>query len=159
MRRALQALGQTRRVAEGLAYLGVAALLQGEHGRSESLCRAGFRLCAELGQGEVIAYNLETLACVAAARGRPVRAARLFEAAEMVQESAAARLWPRASQPWYRPALRLLGSRLDAISLARARTEGREMTREQAVEYALTDGEAADPHPERQNEAPFLQDL
>jgi hypothetical protein len=107
----------------------------------------------------VIAYNLETLACVAAARGQPVRAARLFGAAEMVQESATARLWPRASQPWYQPALGLLGSRLDAISLARARTEGREMTREQTVEYALTDGEAVDPHSDRQNEVPFLQDL
>jgi hypothetical protein len=33
------------------------------------------------------------------------------------------------------------------------------MTREQAVEYALADGEAAAPHSDRQNEAPSLQDL
>jgi hypothetical protein len=44
-------LGQTRRVAEGLSYLGVAAMMQGEHDRSESLCREGLRICAELGQG------------------------------------------------------------------------------------------------------------
>ncbi len=91
-----------------------------------------------------MAECLQQLACVAAAAERPPqgiqRAARLWSAAAAICETIAARL-PLVYRRELEPVIARAHAQLDEATWAAAWDEGRAMTVEQAVAYALAEDE------------------
>jgi hypothetical protein len=132
----------TSYLADALNNLGWVALLRGDSERARALYAESMRSQREIGSKVVAPENLLGLACVAAARGEAERAARLFGASEALSEEMGAPLEPgeRALQESYLGAAR---SQLDETSWQEAWTQGRAMTLEKAISYALEEEEAA----------------
>jgi non-specific serine/threonine protein kinase len=87
-----------------------------------------------------VGYCLEGLAVVAGAEGRVVRAARLWGAAEALLEAIEVTAYIYASdRSLYQSQVIAARARLTEEAFAAAWTEGREMTAEQAIKYALSE--------------------
>jgi DNA-binding CsgD family transcriptional regulator len=130
----------------GLLYavdiLGWVALLQDDHARAKTSYQESLTLCRELGDERIASESLEGLACVASSQGESARAARLFGAAEELRESlreAVAIQHNPEEDAWRTPYLSAARSRLDEASWEEACAEGRAMSMEQAIEYALSE--------------------
>ena len=90
----------------------------------------------ELGTRLVASESIEGFACVAAARGEAERAARLFAAAQELREGVGYEQ-PRRAQAHREPYLDLTRSLLEEGAWEAAFADGRTLTLEEAVEYAL----------------------
>ena len=123
-----------------LDNLGWAALLQGDHERARNYYRESLILCKELGDKTVASESLEGLACISAAEGASERAARLFGGAEMLREAVGDKHTPEEAA-LRGPYLTMARSRLDEVAWQAAWEEGRGMSMEQAIEYALSEEE------------------
>jgi len=123
-------------LSDALNSLGWVALLRGDSERARALYAESIRAQREIGAKVTAPENLLGLACVAAARGETERAARLFGASEALPEAMGAPLEPGeiALQEPYLSAAR---SQLDERSWQEAWAEGRAMTLEDAISYAL----------------------
>jgi hypothetical protein len=128
------------------------ALANGEPAAAERMLREVVALSAEVGSRAHLAYFLEGMAAAAEALGQFERSARLIGAAEGLRQQ----IDEAPFYKHYKPNLSLrdhtssaLRSRLGDADFEGRRTEGREMSLEQAVEYALDEagyegtGEAA----------------
>jgi predicted ATPase/class 3 adenylate cyclase len=124
-----------------LDNLGWAALVRGDYERAHALHQESLELSRELGDKLVAAESLEGLAC-SAARGEEERAARLFGAAEAVREAVGYHQTPRESA-LREPFLGTVRSRLEEAKWEAALAEGRAMTFDDAVAYALEDARAS----------------
>ena len=120
-----------------LDNLGWAALLGGELGRAKAQFGENLELSKELGDKGTLLMSLEGLACVAGAEGEAIRSARLFGAAESLQEAVDYRLVPqeRAVLEPYRASVR---SRLGTATWEEAVAEGETMGLDRAIAYALS---------------------
>jgi predicted ATPase/DNA-binding CsgD family transcriptional regulator len=129
-------------------YLWLAALEGEEHERAKALLEEEIQLSRELGNKPKISYCLLGLAVMAALQGLPGRAARLWAAAEGLREDIGLALVLWDHTPTDYEAL-LVGTRttLGGTAWEVARAEGRAMTLDQAIEYALTREEAGLPRP------------
>jgi hypothetical protein len=96
-------------------------------------------LCRELGDRLIGSESIEGLACVAGAGGGAERAARLFGAAEALREAAGYQQAPRA-RSLREPYLAAARSQVGDTAWAEAWEEGRSMTFEEAIAYALEKG-------------------
>jgi predicted ATPase/DNA-binding CsgD family transcriptional regulator len=118
-----------------LRNLGVAAFRRGDHDRAAVLIKESLVLLRELGDKLYTSRSLECLAAVDARRGAYGRAARLFGAGEALREAIG------ASVPFYLVdydgAVAAARDALGEEALAAAWEQGREMTPEEAVTYAL----------------------
>ncbi|HLJ66619.1 MAG TPA: BTAD domain-containing putative transcriptional regulator [Chloroflexota bacterium] len=132
--------GDPTSVATSLEYLALVALARQDFDRVVVFLEEAIAVALKCGNPEVIANGLMGLA-VATVPADPVRAARSFGAAEALRETAGLAIWP-GRQLLYDPALATVRAALGAETLAAAWAEGRAMTREQAVAYALA-GEPA----------------
>jgi len=117
---------------------------QGDEPRATSLYHAAVTVFRELGDKPLLTRTLRGLARVAAIQGQLERAARLFGA---VEASCAAMGVPltasgRVERPRDEAAMR---AALDTDAGAAARGEGQAMSLEQAVAYALEEGDPASP--------------
>ena len=144
------ALFQELRYAYGivmcLTNLGLIALAQGDYERATTLLREDLRLARELDHKLYIQYCLTGLAGVDASRSRPGRAARLWGAAERLSETYGGHIMPAdRSIIDYEGRLAAARSQLDEAAWTAGWTEGRAMTTEQAVEYALEQEAAPEP--------------
>jgi predicted ATPase len=128
--------GDRPRVASLLNALGWAALECGEPARAEALLREGLTLYRELGHEPGIARSLEDLARAAGQRGQPARAAELYGAAEALRERAGLCVRP-PRRPLHERHLAAARAGLDAAAWAAAWAEGRAMSQDQEVAYAL----------------------
>lgn len=131
-------MGNRSDVPRLLHNLGYVALHEGDIPRAASLFRqslAGFR---EQRIGRGIAEGLAGLAGVATVQGRPLRAARLWGAAEALREAGGCGLWPadQLEQARYLARARAAG---DAALFAFAWQAGRELTVEGALAEAVED--------------------
>jgi predicted ATPase/DNA-binding XRE family transcriptional regulator len=133
--------GDSRGVAEVLLELGRVAHAQGNETHALALCRESLVLSRKLDNKSHIAFCLTTLAGVIQAAGNAARAARLFGVAEMLLESIDAVLDPGGSLS-YPSDLAAARTELGEPAFEEARGEGRAMTVEQAVAYALSDSGA-----------------
>ncbi len=126
----------TSYLADALNNLGWVALLRGDSERARALYAESMQAQREIGAKLTAPENLLGLACVAAARREAERAARLFGASEALPEAMGAPLEPgeRAPQEPYLAAAR---SKLDEPSWQEAWAEGRAITLEEAISYAL----------------------
>lgn len=129
-----------------LGHLGLLALIRGEYGSAATLLRESLRLAWRLDYKQSIQHCLYTMACVRARMEQPVRAARLWGAAEGMEEAYGAHLTPVIlSLTDHAGHLRRGRSQLGGEGFAVAWAEGRAMSPGEAVEYALSDGEEGKP--------------
>ncbi len=134
-----------------LDNLGWAALLQGDHKRAKTSYEESLSLSKELGERMTAAESLEGLACVAGTRGEAERAAKLFGAAEALREAVGYQHTPEEGA-MREPYLSTTRFRLNETTWQGAWAEGRAMSMEQAINYALSEEKPTpfiSPTPER----------
>jgi predicted ATPase/DNA-binding XRE family transcriptional regulator len=121
-----------------LPELGYVAHAQGDDVAARALLRECTRLHQQSGMRRMIAHNLENFAGLEAGQGRAGRAVRLFGAAEALREAVGTPLQPGARVDYDRD-VASAHAQLDEATFAAAWAEGRTMTPEQAMAYALED--------------------
>jgi predicted ATPase/DNA-binding SARP family transcriptional activator/DNA-binding CsgD family transcriptional regulator len=131
-------LGDIRGAAMCLTVAGVDALHRGDSGRAAALFEEDLQLLRELRDKVGITFGLMGMAGVAALRGQPARAARLWGAAEALREVIGLPLkTPATSRHDYEGYLTAARAGLDDAAFDAAWSEGRAMSPEEAIEYAL----------------------
>ena len=131
-------LGDRRSASMALFTLGMTELRRGNLERGAVLFEEGAQITRELGDRLGAPYFAEGLAKLAALRGIPVRAARLWGAAEALREQIGISLseFDRANSDYERD-LALVRSALEEATFEAAWAEGRAMSFDQAVGYLL----------------------
>ncbi len=134
--------GDLFEIAYQLRMLGTDALRGGHYGQATTYFTESLTLCQEAGNRWTIEECLEGLAGVAAGHGHHERAARLLGAAEVLRKALGR---DRSTFEQAAHDQRMASSRagLGDAAFAAAWAEGRAMTLEQAVEYALASGDSA----------------
>jgi tetratricopeptide (TPR) repeat protein len=128
----------------GLQYaldnVGWAALLEGDHERASASYQESLVVSRELGDKMVGSGSLEGMACIFAAQGGALRAARLFGSVEALREAvgAVACELTAEEQAWREPYLAAARSQLGEAVWEEALAQGQAMGLDQAIEYALS---------------------
>jgi predicted ATPase/DNA-binding XRE family transcriptional regulator len=134
-----QQIGFEAERAEMLDSLATIVRDQGDLDQAEKLLAEGLRLCRTgTSRAGATAVSLEGMAGVAAARSRVERAGALFGAVHALRERTGSSIWPinrRHSERDLVAARQALG----AARFTKAWEEGRAMTEEQAIDYALVE--------------------
>ena len=144
-------IGDVQGMGHCLNNLALGAMIRGDYDEVSTLIRENLRIARKADYKLAIQYSLLGLGLVAAAREQPARAARLWGAVEGMEEVFGMRITPLArSTTNYEGHLAASRSQLDEAAWEAAWAEGRAMTLEQAVDYAL---EPPTP-PEEAEEAP-----
>ncbi len=129
-----------------LLHIAFVTLARGEYERTATLLREGLQLSQELEHKVFIQYCVTGLAGVAASGGRPVRAARLWGAAERLSEIYGGHIVREGKSTIdYERTLTAARSQLSEAAWEAAWAEGRAMSPEQTVEYALVQEAAPEP--------------
>lgn len=131
---------ETRGVAGLLANLGFVASHEGDYDRAASLFSEALQICRTLRHRLIIVALFIGLARVAVAQSEQERAARLLGAAEVVLGDLGTHLY-RADRLEYEEVAATLRDRLAEADYATLTAEGRSMTLEQAIVYALRESE------------------
>jgi tetratricopeptide (TPR) repeat protein len=129
-------------IAINLSSLGAIALEQGDYARARALYEESLKIRRELGDQWGIALSIEGLANLALVLNEPGRAARLWGSAERLREEIGVPLPPALRLRYER---QVASARIDMghdLSFDSAWQEGRAMTLERTVEYALKKPEA-----------------
>jgi len=131
----LRARGERDMTGQTLHNLGYAVLRQGDRGGAQALFRQTLAAAQERGNKRTVLKCLAGLAA-ASAEANPRCAARLFGAADTLLAAAGYRLEPfnRRDIDYYTA---VANERLGKATFAAHWAEGRAMTLEQAIEYAL----------------------
>jgi len=130
------------------------AQAEGDHARAKELYVEGLGLSVEVSDRANTAYCLEGLARIAVLQGEPERAVRLFGASEALLEPIGAPLYAHAhDRAPYEQAVNSLRTGLGETDFAAMWAEGRAMTLERAVGYALG-AEEPTPAPSRKPKEP-----
>jgi len=129
-------LGKNRRLAYGLWALGLVAFDEGNYPVAHALHKEGLPIAKEVGDPFTIAFLLEALASLEAAFRQPKRATRLLGAAEAFREDKDFPVPHSHRLDSDRP-LAAIRDLLNQDVFAATWAEGRAMTLDQAVEYAL----------------------
>jgi predicted ATPase/DNA-binding CsgD family transcriptional regulator len=136
----LRELGSVVQAAIGLCNLGWMVLLQDQLGRAADVYRESLVLGRDIGMTGLIQSTLEGLSCVAGGHGEGQRAARLWGAAQAFHEETGI---PRDID-WLAEAdahIATVRSGLGELEWEEAEAEGKAIGLEEAVEYALSEGE------------------
>jgi predicted ATPase len=131
---------QSWMVAISVLHLGIVALDQGDDARAGAYLAESLTRLRELDDRWLVVHALEICAGLAVARGAGQRAARLFGADEALRETLGLgilRIWSDHYHRGVAAARALLGD----AAFAAAWAEGRAMTLEQAIAYALSEGD------------------
>jgi predicted ATPase/DNA-binding CsgD family transcriptional regulator len=117
-----------------------------DHERARGLLQEGLVHAAEAGNETNVAYCLEGLAAIAASEGSLARAGRLWGAAEALLEEIEVTAYIYApDRSAYQDRVSAARAQLDEATWQAVWSEGREMTPEQAVGYALLEEEEWEP--------------
>jgi predicted ATPase/DNA-binding CsgD family transcriptional regulator len=133
----LSDLGDQRGIGMMKTTLGDAALNRGERDAAYSLYEEALRDLKYVGDKWWIAWCLEGMAGLAVAREQSARAARLFGAARALRGTIGAPR-PPAFRSYHDRNLATIRDRLGEAAFEAAFSEGRAMSPEQAIEYALS---------------------
>ncbi len=128
--------GDKYRIAFVLRSLGHVALFQGDYRQAAARFKESLTLCKEVADERVTGECLVGLAGVACAQGLYDQAARLFAAAEVLREATGYH-YAAARQADIEQFVSSTRAGLGESVFATAWAEGRAMTLEQAIEYAL----------------------
>jgi tetratricopeptide (TPR) repeat protein len=129
-------VGDRAYIANALNNLGNVARAQGDYGAAYSLYHESLIIAQELGIAWDIAYLLEDMGGLAALQGEAQRALRLVGAASALREASGQ---PRSSaeQDKLEQLLEPTRHELGEVAQVSAREDGRAMSLEQAIAYAL----------------------
>jgi predicted ATPase/DNA-binding CsgD family transcriptional regulator len=131
-------IGERQATTSALYTLALLAQSEGKDERTRNLFEEGLRLSAELGNEADVAHCLKGLASMYGAEGKLVRAARLWGAEEALLEKLEDSVYTYVpDRALHRSQVAAARSQLDEAAWAAAWTEGRMMSLDQAVEYAL----------------------
>ena len=128
-------------LALSVRNLGIVAFRQGDHSGAIRFLTESLVVLRDLDEKWFISRSLETLATVLAIDGDSCAAARLFGAGEALREAVGASVLP-VYRPDYDRGLEALRRRLGNANLRELWSEGRAMTVEQAVAYALVEAQS-----------------
>jgi tetratricopeptide (TPR) repeat protein len=129
-------IGEQWSTAVSLGALGRLALRKGDLGRASTMLAESFVLRQEIRDKGGIAWCLEKFGQIESTDGNPQRAARLLGAAEVLREALGTAV-DTVDQGEYDQAVSIVRNRLDKDGFAIAWQEGRAMSMEEAVAYAL----------------------
>ena len=129
-------IGYTSGIASMLNRLGEVAQAQGDDARATALHRESLSVFHDLGQKRDSALCLDGLAWVAEAQGHARRAAVLYGAVAALREATGAQE-PPLDRANYARSVDRVRDRLGDGAFAEAWAEGRALTLEQAIAYAL----------------------
>jgi non-specific serine/threonine protein kinase len=133
-------LGSRETASVALPTMASIARADGDLERARRLLGEGLIFSAEIGDGTNVSYYLEGLAAISASEGDPERAAQLWGAAEAILEKIEVISYPHAAdRSLNEEQLAAAREDLDRRSWEGAWAEGRAMTIEEAVAYALED--------------------
>jgi non-specific serine/threonine protein kinase len=133
-------LEDTLRVVEILSVTGRDTAYHGAYEAAEEFIEEGLPLARDLRNGYCVSHCLEGLAALAGTKADGVRAARLWGAAEALREAVGAPLAP-VDLPSHERNVAAVRAHIDETSWEAAWAEGKAMTLEEAVEYALSEEE------------------
>jgi predicted ATPase/class 3 adenylate cyclase len=136
--RAALGQGDTHAAASALRSLGELTQMRGDYERAAARLAESLRLLRELDDRSCAGTTLDSLAVLSAAHGDPKRAARLFAAAQASREAQSLTL-PPPEQERLNQAAAAARMELDRGAFDAAWAEGRAMTLDQAVAYALNE--------------------
>jgi tetratricopeptide (TPR) repeat protein len=120
------------------------SLHRGDYRKAQALFEEGVKLSKEFGNQTAILGCLAGFASILAATGKTAPAARLFGAVEALLEGIGmARRMDPADQKEFDHYVRVARAQLDEAPFANAWAEGRALTQEQAVGYALDESSSA----------------
>jgi predicted ATPase len=124
-------------------HLGMAVNMTGDHQRARALLAQCLQMrMSKYGPYPALVVSpIEALASIAASANEGTRATRLFGACEALREKESLKLPPEEAYE-YAPCLSMIRVQLGVDTFAAAWAEGRTMTLEQAVAYALQGVEA-----------------
>jgi hypothetical protein len=122
-------------ITMALRGLGALALQDGDHAEGAARFAEALALSRDLGQLRGADVSLGGLAAVAAARGRPARAARLLGAAATMRGPDV--VLDAADRATLAGAARTARAALGAAAYDQAHATGRALTSEQAIAFAL----------------------
>jgi predicted ATPase len=131
-------LGNRRGIANSLSGLGSVAKDQGDFALARTMYEEALALRRELGDRWGIAYSLESFAALTSVQEQAQRAARLWGAAQALREAIGAPLAP-SERIRYDQRLAETRSMMGEVAFAAACSEGRALSMEQAIDYALQD--------------------
>ena len=129
-------VGSPSGIAIALGNLGAVSLHHGKHTEAAMLAREALVQQRKLGHKRNISATLGVLVGVGMAEGKPQRAARLLGAAEALRDTAGV-LVGRADRAEHDRQVASVRGAMDKDTFESAWAEGRAMTLEQAIEYAL----------------------
>ena len=136
--------GDTRGVAICLPSLGMISLSQRDSERAADLFEEGLHLQRGLQNKTAIVMSLLGMAGVAALRGQPARAAKLFGASEALREAIGLVLTPLADAHFgFEDYFAAARAELGEAAFETAFSRGRAVPPEQAIEYALSAQDAS----------------
>jgi predicted ATPase/DNA-binding SARP family transcriptional activator/DNA-binding CsgD family transcriptional regulator len=115
----------------------LASLGKGDHHQTRMLYKKGLRASMQLETMNLARLHLHISAALAGAQGRAVRSARLWGAAEVMRE-AIGTIFSPAERCAYGPYIEAARAQLDESAWEKAYTEGKTVTLEEAIEYALS---------------------
>jgi predicted ATPase/DNA-binding CsgD family transcriptional regulator len=144
--------GYARSLNLSLDNLGWATLLGGDHERARPFYNESLAVSKELGDRACASESLDGLACSAGAAGEARRAATLFGAAEALRATLSDAV-PFQLKPeeiaWREPSRVKARSQLGEAAWEEALAEGRAMSIESAIEYALSEEDTPGTTPEQ----------
>jgi non-specific serine/threonine protein kinase len=138
-------LSDRRDVALSLLNLGDTVREQGDYPAARALFEESLAIQGELGDQHNVARALEGFAAVVFALVGPARAARIWGQAAQLREEIGAPLEPPDRSRYNHHVAAARAAMCDDAAFDRAWQEGRDMTLEQAVQYALDADDAAPP--------------
>jgi predicted ATPase/class 3 adenylate cyclase len=119
-----------------LLDLGDLAVGSGRLDDAEGWIRDGLAVLRGLGDRQLLVYGLALLARVAGERGQPERSGLLWGAVEAEEQRGAIGQWENERPEYEQPVLAHVGPEFD-----RGRSTGRELSLDEAVQFALTERE------------------
>jgi predicted ATPase/class 3 adenylate cyclase len=134
----LRELGVKKSIADSLINLGDVRQHQGDYDRAKELYKESITMHRGLDNRWGIASCLIGLGGVAVAEGQQERAARLFGAAEALFEAIGVSLKPSDRPNYYDRSVAAVRAELGEEVFAKAWSQGRKMTVEEAIGYALS---------------------
>jgi hypothetical protein len=139
----MRELGDGREVARKLAHLAAVSIDQREHARARGLLVESLTMARELDDARVVIDGLETCAYLAVVGDMTDRAARLHGAAEALRETIGVPLSPSERALDEVTMLTAVRAALGEETFTAAWAEGRAMSMERAIAYALEGSRSA----------------
>jgi tetratricopeptide (TPR) repeat protein len=134
---ALRDAGLPAGLATGHDMRAMIAYRRGDYALAEDLLLEALELAAVFHDRWTVAYGLTWLAGTAAVQGQPERAARLWGAAEALREATGMMIDFSANRTLYEEQVAVARTNLPAPTLDALWAEGRALTLEEAIAYAL----------------------